>query len=375
MAYWPFDGNANDASGNGNHGTTHGVTLTTDRFGNENGAYYFDGDVKSFIEVPNSPSLQNITQRITISAWIKPSKWTGDYIPILSKGDIERQYGLQFCRSGTDTRYDLKDEDGVCSYSSCGLSLDAWQHVVVTYDGNQILAYKNGECIGTDMISSDFFANTENLYIGRDYPGYDEDYYGALDDLCIYNRALSAAEVKALYDGTTVTPTPTPPATGLWTVTQYDSTSTLESLSEAEAMIMDSSKWARSPVTRQYSTISFENYTNGEGDFAHVEFPGTSSDRDSDDFAIKAEASIWIPRTGYWTFATSSDDGQRTTITGNGVKESYGYSYETYFYTTTRTIYIPSPGEYSVDIVYYELAGSAQLEFSVAVLVAAQPGL
>jgi len=41
VAYYPFDGNANDASGNGNHGTTHGVTLTTDRFGNANGAYYF----------------------------------------------------------------------------------------------------------------------------------------------------------------------------------------------------------------------------------------------------------------------------------------------------------------------------------------------
>ena len=59
VGYWPFNGNANDESGNGNHGTVNGATLTTDRNGNANAAYSFDG-ISNFIEVINSPSI-NIT--------------------------------------------------------------------------------------------------------------------------------------------------------------------------------------------------------------------------------------------------------------------------------------------------------------------------
>ena len=79
VAYYPFDGNANDASGNGNHGVVHGATPTTDRFGNANSAYGFNGDDCGYVEVPNSTGLQCITRAITISAWIRPSKWTGEY--------------------------------------------------------------------------------------------------------------------------------------------------------------------------------------------------------------------------------------------------------------------------------------------------------
>ena len=65
---WPFNGNANDASGYGNNGTVFGATLTTDRFGNTNSAYSFDG-INDFITVADNASLK--PTKVSISAWVK----------------------------------------------------------------------------------------------------------------------------------------------------------------------------------------------------------------------------------------------------------------------------------------------------------------
>ena len=68
VAYYPFGGNANDASGNGNHGTVYSATPTTDRCGNPNSAYNFNGN--SYIKVPYSTSLNSHTNGLTISFWV-----------------------------------------------------------------------------------------------------------------------------------------------------------------------------------------------------------------------------------------------------------------------------------------------------------------
>ena len=70
VAYFPFNGNANDASANGNDGTVYGATLTNDRYSVTNSAYFFDG-ISSYILVSNSPSLS--LTNITISLWVKPA--------------------------------------------------------------------------------------------------------------------------------------------------------------------------------------------------------------------------------------------------------------------------------------------------------------
>jgi hypothetical protein len=70
VAYYPFDGNANDQSGNGNNGVAYGASLTTDRFGNTNSAYTFDG-INDYIEV-SSGSNFNFQTYLTISLWMRP---------------------------------------------------------------------------------------------------------------------------------------------------------------------------------------------------------------------------------------------------------------------------------------------------------------
>ena len=71
VAWYPFDGNASDISGNGNHGTVHGASISADRFGQENQAYFFDG-VDDYIDLGNSTSL-NPANLITVSAWVSCS--------------------------------------------------------------------------------------------------------------------------------------------------------------------------------------------------------------------------------------------------------------------------------------------------------------
>ena len=73
VAYYPFNGNANDESANSNNGTVNGATLTTDRDGNANSAYSFDG-VDDKIDIPHHDSL-NLDANFSISVWINASAW------------------------------------------------------------------------------------------------------------------------------------------------------------------------------------------------------------------------------------------------------------------------------------------------------------
>ena len=207
VAYWPFDGNANDASGNGNHGTTHGVTLTTDRFGNANSAYYFgDGN---YISVPDSASLDSPYDQITMAAWVRIDEWywsgTDPWAAILNKGYYQYSFNLWGQAGEASTEIGRGMHARFDSLPLWG----TWSHLAVTYVNGCVYAYLNGTLVGTYICSGDFSSNSSELQIGRHYPGAVEYLYGALDDLRIYNRALSAAEVKALYDGTAVVPVTT----------------------------------------------------------------------------------------------------------------------------------------------------------------------
>ena len=204
VAWYKFDGNANDSSGNGNNGVVHGATLTADRFGNPNGAYSFGGD--DWIQVANSASLSLPTKAMSFCVWMRTEVEDG-WVPFLSKGTSSRQYGFEL-GYGRETTLFINDYNGTgcgrdvfVAVDSVSLNSGAWHFVVLTYDGNEIKAYANGELIASRAVEDSFVANSSDLYIGKDIPEVTEYFSGAMDDLRIYNRALSAAEVKALYEG------------------------------------------------------------------------------------------------------------------------------------------------------------------------------
>ena len=99
VAGYEFSGNANDVSGNGNDGVVSGATLTTDRFGNANSAYSFDG-VDDYISAADSPTLDFSSSYLTVSAWVNPAAFTrGTYERIVGRwnadwADDDREFFL-----------------------------------------------------------------------------------------------------------------------------------------------------------------------------------------------------------------------------------------------------------------------------------------
>ena len=198
VGYWPFCGNANDASGTGNDGAVNGATLTTDRFGNLNSAYSFDG-VNDFIQVNNSSSLQNITS-ISAFAWVNISNWSNGYFPILNKSNQQFQWGKFALSLNTNGGIaHLNNAENGFGYSNW--QLNQWSHVGYIIHNGQFLSYINGNLISSVPVGN--FPQNPNqvfpLIFGADYPGAVEYTNGKLDDIGIWNRALTTSEVQQLY--------------------------------------------------------------------------------------------------------------------------------------------------------------------------------
>lgn len=215
QAYYPFNGNANDASGNNNNPIFNNATITTDRFGNTNSAYHFNG-VYQYMRIPNKPSI-NFGKEITLSVWVRP---TGFYYGIchasqlISKGGGNYNpgnYALRF----DDALYTLGTGCGgtICDtihqnfrgtgtvlkpYGGDFITKNKWYNVLYTNDGRMARLYVDCQ-LKYEIAFPETFTNTEDLFFGKS----DDDLFpfwlnGDLDDIRIYNRALSDKEITAL---------------------------------------------------------------------------------------------------------------------------------------------------------------------------------
>jgi hypothetical protein len=102
VGWWPFNGNANDESGNGNNGTVNGATLTEDRFGNANSAYYYDG-ISNNILINDDSTLR--PSEITMSVWINSS--SNNFRQVIYKGNFSNAWNEQYSLNST-FHFDLK---------------------------------------------------------------------------------------------------------------------------------------------------------------------------------------------------------------------------------------------------------------------------
>jgi hypothetical protein len=198
VAYYPFNGNADDESAYENHGIVHGATLTEDRFGNPNRAYRFDG-IDDYISVANSPSLQLPSSKVTITAWVYINDWDNGWASIVDKSNttIDGQYGLQFLHGGHFECYVNNCCIGI--NTSFEFPFKKWWFSAMTYDGTQIKVFADGILIDTFSVSCSPGTNSAPLLIGKDTPGAVEHLNGMLDEIRIYDRALSEIEIYNLY--------------------------------------------------------------------------------------------------------------------------------------------------------------------------------
>jgi hypothetical protein len=215
VGWWPFSGNANNESGIGNNGTVNGADMATDRFGNANNSFSFDG-IDDFIEVDLNTTLPI---GLSISVWVSSN---------LPSSQFEHK-GIVWSRlSGPSGNPPFPANqatgimihpNGILCTASDGNSIvqiqdtgqyynDAsWYHLVFTYDVNSgyTKIFVNG--IESKSIQSinlspiDLAYNT--IKIGKDeITGYGNRHWnGLIDDIGIWNRALTDCEIKNLYNG------------------------------------------------------------------------------------------------------------------------------------------------------------------------------
>jgi hypothetical protein len=215
---WQFNGNANDGSGNGNNGTVYGSSLTTDRFGNVNSAYYFDG-IDDYVDCGTSTSLgASSTQPITISTWILPESTTEGIIVSkyynLNAGNSN--YFLSYSATDTKLRIAGTGQSGN-SLDNHNLDFDQWIHVVCVLEAgtNNTKIYINGILTteGTIIMNDDLV--TTPFSIGRlegTFPGY---YKGKIDDIGVWNRVLTQEEITNLFTSCSKNLAITPPINSL----------------------------------------------------------------------------------------------------------------------------------------------------------------
>jgi hypothetical protein len=211
VGYWPFNGNANDESGNGNNGTVNGATLTADRFGVANKAFSFDG-ATSYIEVLDDNSL-DVTS-VSVSCWINPNDFgsvsQNHQGHIFSKREASG-WGNSFQMAVTTTT----PNNGIWANFTIGsnnwvfydpsvnpLQVNSWMFVTYTHDSNEAKLYINGELKNSLTILGGLSSNNLPLWFGaRPNAGGNSQFYdGKIDDISIWNRALTQCEIQDLYN-------------------------------------------------------------------------------------------------------------------------------------------------------------------------------
>jgi|GEM_PF-412011 len=194
VAFYPFNGNTSDESGNGNNGVNYGATLTTDRFGNSNKAYNFN---RTYIEVPNSPSLQSPVTSMTLSFWANITQWDLSSASFLSKSNTGTigQYGA----IATNTPYIQFDIGGQYIRITRFFALNTWYHICLNWDGQKARLYLNGDAYDSVNFTGSVMPDNNPLVIGKHTPGSIRYLKGKLDDIRIYNRSLKADEILKLY--------------------------------------------------------------------------------------------------------------------------------------------------------------------------------
>ncbi|XVJ65316.1 MAG: T9SS type B sorting domain-containing protein [Lacibacter sp.] len=207
VLHHPFNGNTNDVSGNAINGTANNVSLTTDRAGNANSAYYFSS-INSYIELLYS-NLYNFAPSgsFTISVWVLPDQgysWPAQAVVV--KSPPNPNYLASQWNYGTYL-FNYKAMGGfggnnVVNGTSTLSSTQCWYNIVQTYDNGRWNMYVNGVLESSDLSQTRFILQDAFSKIAYGRKGEsDGDYYkGKIDDVRIYNRVVTADEITALFN-------------------------------------------------------------------------------------------------------------------------------------------------------------------------------
>jgi hypothetical protein len=200
VAYYPFTGNAADASGNQLHGVAGGGMLyVPDFWGNPGQAARFDG-LNDRVTVANSPIL-NFQDAITVSAWFRPQPLPDHETFLISHGSWQNRWKISFTPEGkirwtVNTLSAIGDLD-----SEISVAADSVYHLTATYDGSLMALYLDGRLHSYKPLSGLIRTAALPLLIGQMLPdNTDFNYPGIIDEVKIFDHALIPDEVQTLFD-------------------------------------------------------------------------------------------------------------------------------------------------------------------------------
>ncbi|MFH0991282.1 MAG: LamG-like jellyroll fold domain-containing protein [bacterium] len=197
VAYFPLNGNANDFAGNDNNGTLrNGVQSAADRFGVFGRAYDFNG-TDGYIDFAESPSVRAIEKEVSVAVWVKPRSYKQEagvmlrdefWNLLLVNGQAT---GLIFDENGNQNRI----------VGSQLAPLNTWSHIAFTYNGSTIRVYMNGQQTGQLAFGAIRIGRTnllKNPTLGKGIGNNQHYFDGVIDEVFVYNRTLSNAELALI---------------------------------------------------------------------------------------------------------------------------------------------------------------------------------
>ena len=200
VGWWPFNGNANDESINGNNGVVNGPILTTDRFGNSNKAYSFDGVNDNINPLQNN--LPFGTTARTISIWFQRIG-TGGNLFSYGSANTSNAYMISI---GANIISNQGWADDFPVYPSID---NSWHNLVCTFDGLNSTIYLDNSNLGSNSMTS-WNTIAGSFYFGTRVLNDMDFFNGNIDDIAIWNRQLTPTEITAVYNGCSVTVTTQP---------------------------------------------------------------------------------------------------------------------------------------------------------------------
>jgi len=204
IAYYPFNGNTNDESGNGHHGIAYKTISGSDRFGNQSKTFRHNG-IDSKVTVNDFPVLRD---NFSYSCWIKivGNNWNNNLQSFGILGTGPTNHTWDFSYHNVDRRWDLWDatpDSWYTSYSSYTTNnLLDWTYVTVVYTANKKYLYVNGVLLNSKTVVLPLPYMGNNTLIIGNFQGTvsnEQAVNGFIDDIRIYNRAISVSEIQVLY--------------------------------------------------------------------------------------------------------------------------------------------------------------------------------
>lgn len=203
-AYYPFTGNANDLSGNGNHGDVQGAILCEDRFEDSYAAYQFDDNV-DYIHLLTDSEADSLGLYFSVSVWFKSETTSGNNLGRIITRDRSDYWAIYAKQSQNYPQDLLFSYDNGSDYTLANaISQNSWHLATATWDlnNNEVKLYLDSELQNTFTFRG-FSGSSRPIIIGdntENVPGPgSRPFLGRIDDIRLYNRVLDADEVKELY--------------------------------------------------------------------------------------------------------------------------------------------------------------------------------